>query len=63
MFRILITSSATAEIDDGPHYNHETSSLKFSKLSNRWETTHHHHTNSKLHDRAEKEQYSENKSY
>ena len=25
------TCSATAEIDDGPHYNHETSFLKFSK--------------------------------
>ena len=25
------TSSATAEIDDNPHYNHETSFLRFSK--------------------------------
>ena len=34
------------------------------RLSNRWEYHHHpHHTNSKLHDRAEIEQNSENKSY
>ena len=32
--------------------------------NNRWETTNtHHHTNSKLHDRAEIEQNSENKSH
>ena len=50
-----------------PNNNHKpnnktTITVVGLRLSNRWETTT-HHTNSKLHDRAEIEQNSENKTY